>query len=148
MALTIRQRNNVIILISAVMIIALTIMNRFINRAPDGAHPLFDRTTQLEQLQLGKLWMARQNKKWVCDDMVLNCREWVSAWEDIKISPLTSAPGTHEPAQELVIKIKHRDASQIWSFFPEDGLLKTSNDNWYQVPAKLKSGLIPITHAR
>ena len=147
MALTIRQRNNVIILISAIMIIALTIMNRFTNRVPDDAHPLFDRSTPLQQLQLGKLWMAKQDDKWLCADKVLNCQDWVSAWENIKISPLTSEPETHELATELVIKIKHRETSQIWSFFPEDGLLKSSNGNWYQVPVSLKSDLIPITNA-
>ena len=130
------------------MIITLTIMSRITNRVPDDAHPLFDTSTQLEQLQLGKLWMAKQDDKWVCDEKVLNCATWVSAWENIKISPLASAPETHELATELVIKIKHRNTSQIWSFFPQQGLLKTANDNWYQVPASLNAKLQPITSAK
>ncbi|MBM7073158.1 hypothetical protein JQC92_14170 [Shewanella sp. 202IG2-18] len=148
MALTSRQRNNVIILVSAVMIIALSIMNRITNHVPSDAHPLFDRTTQLEQLQLGQLWLARQKNEWVCDDKVLNCSTWAKAWEKIKISPLDGTPDIHEVAEELVIKIRHRTTSQVWLFFPNDGLLKTENNNWYQIPASLKDKLIPITNAK
>ncbi len=148
MALTSRQRNNVIILISAIMIIALAIMNKFTNRLPENAHPLFDRATQLEQLQLGKLWMAKQNNKWICDEKVLNCSTWSSAWEDLKISMLTTTPDTHAPATELVIKIKHRENPQVWFFYPEQGLIKTSNNNWYRIPESLKTKLIPITNAK
>ena len=148
MALTSRQRNNIIILVTALMIIVLTLMNRFTNRAESDTHPLFDENTPLEQLQLNKHWLAKQNSKWLCDDTVLNCNDWADAWISVRIRLLTEAPETYELPDELIIKIKRRSTPQTWLFFPEQGLLKTSNNNWYEIPKRYRQALSPISNIK
>ncbi len=146
MALTRKQWNNIIILASILMVSVLTLLDKRMNSVPD-THELFDSNTELQQLQLGGIWLAQAaNGQWQCDPKVLNCADWSQAWLSIRVSPLASKPELtqDERPRELLLKVSGAAEPQLWLFYPHQGLLKSAAGNWYLIPPSLRSGVVPL----
>ncbi|ASK71090.1 hypothetical protein CF168_20620 [Shewanella bicestrii] len=148
MALTRKQWNNIIILACIFIIAVLTFMDKKTHNVPSDAQLLFDDNAPLAQLQLDGVWLHKQASGWECDPLVLNCTQWVKAWQGLRVSPLSDTPQPTGKPQELVIQIAEIRQSQRWIYFPEDGVLKSPAGNWYLVPPSLRADLQPILDAK
>lgn len=148
MALARKQWNNIIILACVFIIAVLTFMDKQAQNVPSDAQRLFDDNAPLAQLQLDGIWLHKQASSWECDLQVLNCKQWVKAWQSLRVSPLGDAPQPAGKAQELVIQITDIRQSQRWIYFPDEGVLKSPAGNWYIVPPSLRADLQPILDAK
>ena len=144
MALSRKNWNYIIMASSVFMISVLSFLDDKTAQIPNDAVPLFDKQSTLQQLQLNGVWLANQDGKWQCQASVLNCQEWSQAWLNIKVSPLASKPSVSSNAITLVIAIKNTSEAQTWQYFPVEGLLQSSNLNWYLIPPSLRINLQPI----
>lgn len=144
MALSRKKWNYIIMGASVFMIAVLSLINDKTANVPSDTTPLFDQQLPLKQLQLGDYWLALQNDKWQCKLQVLNCQEWAQAWQTIRVSALTTEPSHSNKVQTLTIAIDNMQTAQKWRYFPNEGLLQSSNKNWYQVPPSLRAKLQPI----
>lgn len=147
MALTRKQWNNVIIAASVFMVATLSLLQHKTADMPDSASPLFDDNAPLKQLQLDGVWLQSDQGHWQCDPQVLNCNAWGDAWRNIRVSALSDTPTTTETPLELVLQINKINESQVWLYFPQQGLLKSSSGNWYQIPPSLRHTLQPVIDA-
>ncbi|WP_137224349.1 hypothetical protein [Shewanella sp. MEBiC00475] len=144
MALSRKKWNYIIMGASLFMIAVLSLINDKTAKVPSDAVPLFDQQLPLKQLQLNDHWLTLHNDQWQCQPQVLNCHKWAQAWQTIKVSPLSTEPSHDNKVQTLTIAINNMQAAQKWRYFPNEGLLQSSNNNWYQVPPSLRAELQPI----
>lgn len=144
MALSRKNWNYIIIGASVFMISVLSFINDKTANIPDDAVALFDPQLPLMQLHLDNMWLSKKGDHWWCHDRVINCQQWAQAWQNISVSPLATQPEHSSREQTLTIAINNIHTAQQWRYFPEDGLLQSSNLNWYQIPPSLRAGLQPI----
>ncbi|AZG71350.1 hypothetical protein [Shewanella livingstonensis] len=144
MALSRKNWNYIIIGASVFMIAVLSFINDKTANAPDDAVALFDSQLPLKQLHLDDIWLSLQDGQWQCHAQVLNCQQWAQSWQNISVSPLQKQPEHSLKEQTLTIAINNVHTAQQWRYFPNEGLLQSSNQNWYQVPPSLRANLQPI----
>lgn len=147
MVLTRKQINNIIILSSAIMISILTLLDKKMSAVPSNAVPLFGIEFPLTQLKFNDHWMHKKPSKWQCHTQVLNCKQWVQAWQNVKISPLETQPKTALIFDNLLLQVEQIPTAQVWQFFSQEGYLKSPANNWYEVPPSLRENLTPIISA-
>lgn len=148
MALTRKQWNNIIIIATVFMVAVLSFIGDRTQNIPSDAKVLFDDNAPLSQLQLDGIWLQKKASDWECDDRVLNCQQWAKAWQTIRVSPLTVKPEVTGKAQQVLIQIVAIRQSQVWRYFPNEAVLISPANNWYQVPPSLKAELQPIIDAK
>ncbi|MBO1897887.1 hypothetical protein HNW13_019285 [Shewanella sp. BF02_Schw] len=144
MALSRKNWNYIIIGASVFMIAVLSFINDKTANVPDDTVPLFDPQLPLKQLQLDGIWLSQQDGRWQCHSQVLNCQQWALSWQNISVSPLKKQPEHSLKEQALSIAIDNMQTTQLWRYFPNEGLLQSSSQNWYLVPPSLRAGLQPI----
>ena len=144
MALSRKKWNYIIMGASLFMIAVLSLINDKAANVPSDTTPLFDQQLPLKQLQLNDHWLSLHNDQWQCQQQVLNCQKWVQAWRTIRVSPLNTTPPHSNKMQTLTITIDNVQNPQVWRYYPREGLLQSSNKNWYQVPPSLRAELQPI----
>jgi|TARA_R110002126_G_scaffold33939_8_gene105696 hypothetical protein len=144
MALSRKSWNYIIIGASVFMIAVLSFINDKTASVPADAVALFDSQMPLKQLHLDDIWLSQQDGQWQCHQQVLNCQQWAQSWQNISVSPLKTEPEHSLAEQTLTIAINHVHTAQQWRYFPNEGLLQSSNQNWYQVPPSLRADLQPI----
>lgn len=105
--------------------------------------PLFDDTLALKQLEIEAILFTKIKQGWHCSAHVSNCDAWVETWQNLRITPLPSAPELTEKAQEIVFYIEGFQAPQIWQLFAKQHILKSPQNNWYQVPSTPNKQLLP-----
>ncbi|QFU20526.1 hypothetical protein FM038_000645 [Shewanella eurypsychrophilus] len=149
MALSRKKWNNIIIIITILMISILTLLDRKTANIPDDATPLFDEKSPLTQLQIDKLWLNKGASSWQCHPNVLNCQSWAEAWSHIHLSALDQQfeAVDNEAAKKIVIQIADKSQPQLWRFFAKSGLLESPAKNWYQIPPSQREALTPIIKA-
>lgn len=149
-----KKWNNVIIIVSILMISILTFVDNRTKQLPNDAYPLFDAQSPLEQLQLPTYWLVKAADNWRCQQQVLNCQEWAQAWSGVHLSPLSPTTAKELIAQIesapsniptlVTIKIVNQAQIQQWHWYQQTGILVSSADNFYQIPPSQRSALIPI----
>ncbi|MEH6463835.1 MAG: hypothetical protein V7771_07925 [Shewanella psychromarinicola] len=144
MALSRKSWNYIIMGASIFMIAVLSFINDKTANVPNDTVPLFDPQLPLKQLQLDGIWLSQQDGLWQCHSQVLNCQQWAQSWQNISVSPLTDPPEHSLKEQKLSIAIDNMQTAQLWRYFPNEGLLQSSKQNWYQVPPSLRVELQPI----
>lgn len=149
MALSRKKWNNVIIIAALLMITILTLLDDKTSQLPDDAHPLFDDTSPLAQLQVNELWLNKGSSNWQCHPKILNCQLWAKAWSEIQLSPLVDQQELFEHSsadtpKEVIIVIANSEQAQPWSWYEKLGLLKSPANNWYLIPPSQREGLSPI----
>lgn len=144
MALSRKKWNYIIMGASLFMIAVLSLVNDKTANVPNDTAPLFDQQLPLKQLRLNEHWLSLNNDQWQCQQHVLNCQQWAQAWQTINVSPLKTTPSHSEKMQTLTIAIGNVQNAQVWHYYPSEGLLQSSNKNWYQVPPSLRNELQPI----
>ncbi|MCT8988402.1 hypothetical protein [Shewanella phaeophyticola] len=144
MALSRKNWNYIIIAASVFMISVLSFIDDKTANVPDDVVALFDPQLPLVQLHLDDIWLSKKEDKWWCHEQVLNCQQWAQAWQNINVSPLTVEPEHGSNEQIVTIAISNIHTAQQWRYFPDDGLLRSSNQNWYQVPPSLRAELQPV----
>jgi hypothetical protein len=148
MALNRKQWNNILIAACVFMVATLTLLQNKTDNMPAQTLPLFDEAAPLRQLQLDGIWLQKSATDWRCDEAVLNCTQWAQAWDSVRISQLDTHPTPTETPMELVILVRDLAASQVWLYFPSQGMLKSSGGNWYQIPPSLRATLLPVLDAQ
>ena len=144
MSLNRRKINNFIIFLCLLMISVLMLLEKYRKAAPEEANPLFSNEFPLVQLELMDHWMHKGKNQWICSEKILNCHQWVQAWQEIQISALNFEPELSSKPQVLSMEINNIPTTQTWFYFDKEGLLKSPTQHWYQVPPRLREGLIPI----
>ncbi|WP_445773115.1 hypothetical protein [Shewanella sp.] len=144
MALSRKNWNYIIIGASVFMIAVLSFIDNKTAQVPDTTVALFDPQLPLVQLHLDDIWLSKKGDEWWCHEQVLNCQQWAQAWQTISVSPLTAQPKHGDNEQILTIAISNIHTAQQWRYFPDEGLLLSSSQNWYQVPPSLRADLQPV----
>ncbi|MCF1439050.1 MAG: hypothetical protein LPD71_09980 [Shewanella sp.] len=147
MAMSRRKWNNIIIIACLIMIGTLTILDNRNKKLPDDALPLFSAENRLTQLQWNDHWLNKDQSGWQCSEQVLNCAQWVHAWEALKVSALTQQPELLSAPQELMLQVSSADSTLVWQFYPQQGLLQSPAGNWYEIPPSLRHNLQPVIGA-
>ncbi|MGI2258552.1 hypothetical protein [Shewanella sp. GXUN23E] len=147
MAMSRRKWNNIIIIACLIMIGTLTMLDNRTSKLPDDALPLFGAENRLTQLQLNDHWLNRSEAGWQCDAQVLNCEQWASTWEALKVSALSAQPELFSAPQELILQVSGADTGLAWQLYPEQGLLRSPAGNWYEIPPSLRHNLQPVIRA-
>lgn len=149
MALSRKKWNNVIIIATVLMITILTLLDDKTSQLPEDAHPLFDHTSPLAQLQVNELWLNKGRSSWQCHPKILNCQVWAKAWSEIQLSPLVEQQellehSSAEAPKEVIIVIANSEQAQPWSWYEKLGLLKSPANNWYLIPPGQREALSPV----
>lgn len=141
-----RKWNNIIIIVSILMIGTLTLLDRKTSQLPTDSSPLFDSVSMLEQLEFPDVWLNHSTQGWRCHRKVLNCQQWGEAWQNIQLSPIAMNRliGIEETPIPITIKISNQSQIQSWLWYPKAGLLVTAADNLYQIPPSQRNKLHPI----
>ncbi|MCL1067302.1 hypothetical protein L2735_10850 [Shewanella olleyana] len=151
MALSRKKWNNILIIACVFMVAVLTFIDSKTNKMPDDAHALFDEQNQLTQLQFSGIWLNKSDSTWGCKETVLNCQPLAKAWSELAISAINM---TEEELEQLPtplslsIAINHQQQAQHWQYYPQQGLLQSAAENWYQIPPSLRSDLIPVISSK
>ncbi|WP_285163748.1 hypothetical protein [Shewanella goraebulensis] len=151
MALSRKKWNNILIIACVFMVAVLTFIDSKTNQMPEDAHALFDDQNQLTQLQFSGLWLNKSDKKWSCEETVLNCQPLATAWSELVISTINMTEDELKLLPSplpLSIAINHQPQAQHWQYYPQQGLLRSAAENWYQIPPSLRSDLIPVISSR
>ncbi|WP_133405360.1 hypothetical protein [Parashewanella tropica] len=143
MALTRKQWNNIIILASAAMIGTLTLLHNKTEKVPEGALPLFDQHTALQQLQLGDYTLIHEDNHWRCMPSFDQCQTWRQAWHQLRISPIASPTLSDDQHERLTIIVKQSPQPLQWRYYIADGLLQSASGQWYKIPPSLQHSLLP-----
>ncbi len=151
MALSRKKWNSIIIIASLLMIGTLSLLDNQTQSLPEDVLPLFNDDTPLAQLQLQQdnrtLWLRQLNGQWQCETTVLNCDQWASAWQQIKVSLLESVEEINDQSISITIKTTNNNQALQWQYYPKMGLLQSSANNWYHIPPSLRSHLLPVVDA-
>ena len=151
MALSRKKWNNILIIACVFMVAVLTFIDSKTNKMPEDAHALFDEQNQLTRLQFNGIWLNQSDSGWICETSVLNCQSLATAWSELVISVVdisTEELNTLPSPLVLSIAINHQSQAQHWQYYPEQGLLQSAAENWYQIPPSLRSKLVPVISAK
>ncbi len=105
--------------------------------------PLFDDTLALKQLEVEAALFTKKKQGWHCSANISNCKAWSNTWQNLSVTPLSSPPKLTEKAQEIVFYIEGFQAPQVWQLFAKQHILKSPQNNWYQVPSSPNMQLLP-----
>ncbi|MGZ9899833.1 hypothetical protein [Shewanella gaetbuli] len=148
MALSRKKWNTIIIIASAMMIAVLSFINQKTEHMPTDVMPLFDSNLPLKQLQISNQWFASSQHNWQCSNDVLNCQNWVDAWQNITVSAIQTEPVHRSIPIKITLVIGNIDQPQVWLLFVDEGLLQSPGFNWYVIPPSMRADLIPIVNVQ
>ncbi|MCL1142762.1 hypothetical protein [Shewanella gaetbuli] len=148
MALSRKKWNTIIIIASAMMIAVLSFINQKTEHMPTDVMPLFDSNLPLKQLQISNQWFASSQQKSQCSNDVLNCQNWVDAWQNITVSAIQTEPVHRSIPIKITLVIGNIDQPQVWLLFVDEGLLQSPGFNWYVIPPSMRADLIPIVNVQ
>lgn len=143
MSLNRKKINNLIILFCLIFISIVMLLEKYKNNIPQSTQALFNQEFELIQLEFNSVWMKRINEKWQCSPSVLNCQTWVNAWKNLQVSFVDFSPKIKNAPIKLTFQTSNITSEQYWQYFEQEGLLKSTNNHWYQIPPSLKKDLLP-----
>tara|TARA_B100001094_G_C18195036_1_gene810172 strand:+ start:241 stop:687 length:447 start_codon:yes stop_codon:yes gene_type:complete len=133
MALTTRQRNNIILFTCIFFILILNITDRLIRNSQNYL-PLFDEEYQLERVEfLGLVWQSNQ-LSWQCNFTHIECISNGMFWQELQASPIDIPKDTLHSNYVIRFTLKNPETVLVWYWYPEQALLQSHSKHWYKLP--------------
>ena len=133
MALTGKQRNNVILLSCLVLMVLLTVLDKFTQNSKHYL-PVFDAQYVLSKVTfLGYQWQMEDNQ-WQCNFQEGTCKETGQFWSELKAAP--SKDPEHILGQSYTVKFYLQGVTDplVFYWYPDQSLLQSQSKRWYTLP--------------
>ena len=133
MALSTRQKNNIILFTCLIMFALLNLMDRYLNSKADFM-PLFDEEHSVYRIEFqGLVWDLEQGV-WHCNLIQVSCNKTGKFWSTLQARPFTEPTLIDQDSKPIRFYIQGASAVLIWSWFPKQGLIQSQSKRWYQLP--------------
>ncbi|MBL6735064.1 MAG: hypothetical protein ISP86_04200 [Shewanellaceae bacterium] len=132
MALSTRQKNNIILFTCLIMFALLNLMDRYLNSKVDFM-PMFDQEHPVYRVEFQRLVWDLNKGVWHCNLIQISCNETGQFWSALQAKPIAEPQVVDTDSKPIRFHIEGASSVLVWSWFPEKSLLQSHSKRWYQL---------------